>query len=140
MKIGAMSLTLMAMLTWVACSGGEKAPAQPGTISGQILMEDGLSDKVIAGSVLFIIARKEVGPPLAVKRVLQPQFPLTYSLSESDAMIPGTVFQGEMLVKARLDADGNAGPLASGDMTGETSRTVAVGTSGVDIMIDTWVP
>lgn len=140
MKVWLMSLSLVVLLTFVACRGDEAAPAQAGTISGQIFVADELVENVNGQAVLFIIARKEVGPPLAVKRVLQPTFPLTYSLSESDAMIPGTVFQGEMIVKARLDADGNAGQLASGDMTGETSRTVPVGTSGVDIKIDTLIP
>jgi len=140
MKLWLMSLSLVALLSLVACRGDEAAPVQAGTISGQILVAGELVENVNDQAVLFIIARKEVGPPLAVKRVLQPKFPLTYSLSESDAMIPGTVFQGEMIVKARLDADGNAGQLASGDMTGVTSRTVPVGTSGVDIMIDTLIP
>ena len=140
MKAWAISLSWVALLTMAACHGNEAGQGTPGIISGQIRVADELADKVNDNDVLFIIARKEVGPPLAVKRVLQPTFPLTYSLSESDAMIPGTVFQGEMLIKARLDADGNAGPLASGDMSGETSRTVPVGSNGADITIDTLVP
>lgn len=140
MRVFAIGLCLFVMSSLMACHSGETQGAQPGTISGQIRIADQLSGKVNDDAVLFIIARKEVGPPLAVKRVLKPKFPLTYSLSESDAMIPGTVFQGEMLIKARLDADGNAGPLASGDMSGQTGRTVPVGTSGADITIDTLTP
>jgi len=116
------------------------ASVAPGTLSGEITIDATLQRQADPNAVLYIIARKEVGPPLAVKKVTQPQFPLPYALSQADVMLPGMSFQGEVMVSARLDKDGNAGPLQSGDMTGATARTVPIGQGQVDITIDTLIP
>ncbi len=133
-------LLMIALLaaTFAACS--ESAPTTPGTLGGTVSLKSELAKQVDPNAVLYIIARKEVGPPLAVKRVAQPKFPLTYSLSQADAMLPGSQLQGEVKLTARLDKDGNAGPLQTGDMTGAVVGTVPVGKSNADITIDTLIP
>ena len=130
--------TLVACLFSLGCQKEE--PSQPGnesSIAGIITVDGDLREHVSPDAILFIIARKEVGPPLAVQRIARPQFPLAYALSQQDAMIPGTVMQGEVFVKVRLDRDGNAGPLEAGDLTGQVKRSIPVGSSDVNVTIDT---
>ena len=63
-----------------------------------------------AGAVLFVFARipGQAGPPLAVKRVDGARFPLTVSLGDADAMLPGATIsdQSELAITARLSASG----------------------------------
>jgi cytochrome c-type biogenesis protein CcmH len=67
--------------------------------------------------VLFVMIKAaETGPPLAVKRIDRPTFPLTFSLSEADSMAGGGFYDGDILVVARLDQDGVAGPKQAGDL------------------------
>ena len=86
-----------------------------------------------SGFALFIIARRAQqggGPPVAVKKVVSPTFPLSFSLSDSDMMMGG-VWPEQVWLEARLDSDGNAmtkedadwnsqriGPLTSGSTEG----------------------
>ncbi len=64
-----------------------------------------------AGSALFVIARQpgvNRGPPLAVRRISSPVFPLATSLDDSHAMLPGTKLsqQEQVEITARLALQG----------------------------------
>ena len=139
MKSAQILLILAIAVAALACSQ-DKPAAPTGTLTGTIRLNSDLSAQVDPQAVLYIIARKEIGPPVAVKKLPSPKFPVSYSLSQADAMLPGTLFQGEIRLSARLDKDGNAGPLEAGDMTGARSQTIPVGSANADIEIDTVIP
>ena len=72
------------------------------------------------GKVLFILARPATGGrPVAVQRIENPAFPLSFRLTTNDAMIPGPFNPNMLEVVARLDADGVAGPKQPDDLEGE---------------------
>ena len=91
-------------------------------------------------AALFIIARpagSPGGPPLAVKKIDKPKFPLQYSLSQENVMMQGTPFTGKINITVRLDKDGNPTSRGAGDMTGEYKKNPAeVGVKNADIVID----
>lgn len=67
-------------------------------------------------AALFLIARpanQESGPPLAVKRVQQPTFPVELRLEDSDSMLPQRPVSGfeELQLQARVSITGQ--PIAS---------------------------
>jgi hypothetical protein len=103
----------------------ENAPAQGAagpTISGRIELAAGVSTE---GKTLFIFAKSPFGgPPLAVKRIVDPKFPFLFSLSSADKMAPQTVFEGEVNLHARLDTDGNAMTTDAGDYVAEVPTKV----------------
>ncbi len=96
-------------------------------IAGEVRLAPGLAAGVPPGAALFLIARRGPGPPVAVKRIADPRFPLPFTLGQADAMAGGA-FEGELEVVARLKMDGQAGPVAAGDLEGRTSTPVRVGT------------
>ncbi|RMF86260.1 MAG: hypothetical protein D6736_15565 [Nitrospinota bacterium] len=112
----------------------EKAP----TISGTITVDPALIDKLSPQDRLFIIARQtNGGPPLAVQRIVAPQFPLRYWLTQEDVMMPGMAFQGSVNIVARIDKDGKVGPPQPGDMEGVfPGNPTQVGKAQVDIVIN----
>jgi cytochrome c-type biogenesis protein CcmH len=116
------------------------APAS-GQISGTLTIDPKLKTGVDPGATLFIIARPAgaaAGPPLAVKKIDKPVFPLSYSLSQENVMMQGTPFSGKISITVRLDKDGNAMTRAAGDLTGDYKKNpVEVGAKNVDIVIDT---
>jgi len=131
---------LMGCLGLAACAkeSGPVADVNSGaTISGLISVSPELQSKLQPTDVLFVIARKDVGPPLAVKKISNPTFPAAYALSASDVMFPGTPFQGEVRVIARVDRDGAAGPAQPGDLEGAAVKVPArVGDRDVDVVIN----
>ncbi len=118
----------------------QNRPAAAGTISGNIIVDKSLKPKINGGEALFIIARSAQsagGPPLAVKKIEHPTFPVTYTLGQENVMMPGVSFSGKIVVSVRLDKDGNAATHQPGDLTGEyKNNPVEVGSQKVDIVID----
>ena len=114
--------------------------AQGQTISGKITVDPKLQSKVEPQAVLFIIARAAGaagGPPLAVKKIDKPRFPLSYSLGPANVMMQGVAFAGKLNISVRLDKDGNPTTRGAGDMTGEYKNNPAeVGSKNSDIVID----
>ncbi len=89
-------------------------------VSGTIRIDSSLADKIPEGASLFIIARSEGvqrGIPLAVKKIKEVTFPYSFTLGQSDVMLPGALFEGPITIFARLDKDGDAAP-APGDIDG----------------------
>jgi cytochrome c-type biogenesis protein CcmH len=90
-------------------------------------------------SVLFIIAKTTsgAGPPLAVKKIPGPKFPLTYSVGPEDVMMPGSVFSGKLFISARLDKDGNIATKQPGDFAGEYKKNpVDAGAKKIDFTLE----
>jgi cytochrome c-type biogenesis protein CcmH len=110
------------------------------SISGKITIDPKLKDKIDPQAALFIIARPAGGaggPPLAVKKIDKPTFPLNYSLGQENVMMQGMPFTGKINITVRLDKDGNPTTRGAGDMSGEYKKNPAeVGAKNVDVMID----
>lgn len=124
--------------TRLAASPGPEAPAtkSPKTITGTITVAPALRSAVSPTAVLYVIARQGDGPPLAVKRIANPSFPLSFALSEEDRMVGRRPFEGEATLVARLKRDGTAGPAGPGDIEGRSQTPVKVGARSVAIVLD----
>ncbi len=109
-------------------------------ISGRISIDPKLKTNVDDQATLFIIARPSAaakGPPLAVKKIDRPVFPLSYSLGPENVMMQGVPFAGSITITARLDKDGNPTTRQSGDITGDyKGNPAAVGAKNIDIVLD----
>ncbi|MGV7221373.1 MAG: c-type cytochrome biogenesis protein CcmI/CycH [Nitrospinales bacterium] len=106
------------------------------TVKGTITVAEGLKDKLPVKAALFIIARKEGDTgraPLAVQRFEKFEFPLEYSIGQADVMMPGSVFEGNVVIIARLDGDGNA-TSSNGDVEG--AKAAKPGDEKIDIQMD----
>ncbi len=112
----------------------------PKTVTGSVELSLELQKKLQPTAVLYVFARRAgqtSGPPVAVKRYPQPiLFPVEFSLSAQDAMIPDTPFEGQLSIVARVSQSGSVMPTQPGDIEGrpETS-SVGVGASGVKIVL-----
>jgi hypothetical protein len=90
------------------------------------------------GAVLFLVARTgEGGPPVAVKRIPDPRFPLDFELGPDDRMLEGVPFTGPFELVARIDADRNAATRNPGDLQGASPSRVPPGAHDVELVIDT---
>ena len=129
-------------------SAASASPPHPASssaaITGTIMLDPKLKAKIDPSAALFIIARPAGGaggPPLAVKKLDKPVFPLRYSLSQENVMMPGAPFSGRLNLTVRLDKDGNPVTRGSGDVTGEfKNNPVQVGANDVDIVLDQMTP
>ena len=120
-------ILLGGLASYFGLAHGCSKQSTPGIIAGTILLDPRLADKINPSATLFIVARQAdvpFGPPLAVKRIEQPDFPFSYILSSDDVMRPGTPFQGKVSIKTQLDKDGIVGA-EPGDLEGEYIKNPA---------------
>ena len=106
------------------------------TVSGVIRVDPRLARQIPEGASLFLIARSEgelKGIPLAVKKLQEVSFPHSFSLGQTDVMLPGALFEGSVTIFARLDRDGDAAP-ALGDIDG--SAVASPGDQHVEIILN----
>ncbi len=99
------------------------AAAGAAQINGTIDIDPTLKAKSLAGQTLFVFAKSvdSPGPPLAVVRTTVGQWPVKFSLNDSQAMMPQRKLSDfrAVTVEARISANGQ--PLAQpGDLHGVT--------------------
>ncbi len=126
------------VLTSSACTSQKN---QEKKITGVIDILPELQQKLSPKAVLYVIARKadeKTGPPVAVRRFTQPfVFPIEFTLTQQDAMIPDIPFEGNLTITARVAQTGSATPVNPGDIEGKTQKeTVAVGDQDLKISLN----
>jgi cytochrome c-type biogenesis protein CcmH len=120
------------------------ADGAPGasTVAGTVSLSPSLAAKVDPDATLFIFARAPQGPrmPLAILRRKAGDLPTDFTLDKDMAMMPAMSLAAfpQVMIGARVSRTGNAMP-QSGDLQGMTGP-VAVGSTGVSVVIDEVVP
>lgn len=124
---------------------GAPAAAAPGaagpTITGTITLAPARKGDVTPNDVLYLSARRIADNPkargslIAVKRFSASSFPIEFTLGAGDMMFQNGAFEGELMLSARVDKDGDPMSRRKGDVFGTVER-VKVGTAGVAIVLD----
>ncbi len=110
------------------------------SIAGTVDLAPSVAAKVPAGAIVYVMAKQQLSDriPLAVFRAPAGAFPMKFTLDESNVMQQGMPFDGEFVLLARIDGDGNAGA-QPGDLEGATPRAVKVGSRDVKVVVDSIV-
>jgi cytochrome c-type biogenesis protein CcmH len=117
--------------------GAQRAAPSGPPVRGSVVLPPELAAAAPARGVLFVVARSPGGgPPLAVKRIEAPRFPVDFELGPDDRMIQTLPFRGPLILTARLDGDGNASSRSPGDVQGSVPAPVNPGDTGVRIVLD----
>jgi cytochrome c-type biogenesis protein CcmH len=107
-------------------------------ISGTVRITAALQARMPADATLFIVARAPEGPriPYAVLRQAVGRFPLSFTLSDAQAMDPSRPLSGaaSVVLEARISISGNA-LRQPGDLIG-SSAPIAPGARDVALIID----
>jgi cytochrome c-type biogenesis protein CcmH len=112
------------------------APPVAGTsIQGTVDIDPATLAKLPAGGFIFVVARQDGGGPrpLAAKRLPAQGFPLSFSLSQADAVMGGTL-PDHVNIEARWDADGNAFTRDASDPIAR-QQNVALGATGLNLVL-----
>ena len=107
------------------------SPASAGAAAGgrayEIDIELAAGVNASPGATLFLSLRDGPGPPIAVKRIDRPTFPLRVVLGPDDTML-GRELVDRGTLSARLDADGSVSTIAPTDLTAESAATAGTRT------------
>ena len=131
----------------MAPEGGRTPPVtfDPNMVlEGTIDVHAKLKDQVKAGDIMFLSVKSVDAQgtpqriPIAVDRVDVGTLPAAFTLSGKHTMMPGTKFEGNVLLSVRIDRDGEATTRAKGDIEGTMRATIPA--RGLKIVLDTPVP
>jgi hypothetical protein len=122
----------------------ETVPAAPDpkeTIRGTITVPASRRKDLAKTDIVYIIARRAGAPPgpgsmIAVQKHPLGEFPMPFTLSGRDSMLPGRPFAGRIDVTVRIDKDGDGLTRKKGDLHGQ-ANDIAVGTQDLAISVDT---
>lgn len=136
-----------------AVSGSESSPVTTGappaaatntdTATGPQLLvtvdiDEALKPRLAAGDTLFVFVRSPTGgPPLAIRRIATPTFPVSVTLTQADRMIDGVQIEAgaEVSVGARVSKSGQA-QAQPGDLEAESRALKVVTTGTLTLRID----
>jgi hypothetical protein len=108
-----------------ASAGAAASPAAGSgvAVTGEVTLAAGLAAKATAGETLFIVAKSVDAPgiPVAVFRGSVGNWPLKFTLDDSQAMMPGRNLSsaGRVTIEARISQKGQPLP-AAGDLQGSS--------------------
>jgi hypothetical protein len=109
-------------------------------ISGSITVSGNLINEVMhREESLFIVVKDAGGTPIAVKRIVNPQFPVFYKINSDDLLLPDAHLKYPLTVEAQLSAKGKIGPPAPGDFVGIHPNSVSPRQSRVGIVINRYL-
>ncbi len=120
---------------------GQSAASSPSAaqISGTVEIASQLASRAPNGATLFIYAKQPnaPGPPLGVLRLTAEHWPVTFTLSDANAMVPGRNLSSAQTVQveARISKSGEALP-QPGDLVGTVTDVNPRAGHPVKISID----
>lgn len=130
--------------------GGLAAPDPNRKIDPKMVLQGSLSaSKDLAGlikpgAIIFLSARpvnkvtgESLGAPLAVDRIDVQSLPVDFHLSGAQSMVAGTAFEGDVMLYARLDGDGEASSTLPGDIEGKVMATIPA--EGLELVLDSLI-
>jgi len=104
-------------------ASGSAAVGSGVAVTGEVTLAAGLAAKATAGETLFIVAKSVDAPgiPVAVFRGSVGNWPLKFTLDDSQAMMPGRNLSsaGRVTIEARISQKGQPLP-AAGDLQGSS--------------------
>lgn len=97
---------------------------------------------VAPGAIVFLSAwpidkgtGEVLGSPLAVAKLTADKLPMEFRLDERNMMVKGTRFEGDVMIVARVDNDGEARTKEPGDLEGRVRARVPA--DKIDLVLDT---
>ena len=81
-----------------------------------------------------IIVKNEADVPVAIKRVVNPKFPLSFTLGEEDMLAESV--EGDLKLEVQINSHGQLGIIKEGDVFGSVDGFVTAHTKDVSVEAD----
>ncbi|MFI5347809.1 MAG: hypothetical protein ACHQ51_15670 [Elusimicrobiota bacterium] len=86
--------------------------------------------------MLFVVAENAGGVPVAVHRIVNPEFPASFKMGPADLLVPALRRRESLKVHAEMNTHGDVGTPHPGDLEGDVPFVVHPGDAGVALVLD----
>ncbi len=105
------------------------------SLSGQVEVANRLLKNAQANNVsCAVIAKNEADVPIAIKRVINPQFPMQFNLSKDDLLLDS--YKGNIKLEVQINSHGKLGILERGDIFGSSEEYYTSGQKNIVLFAD----
>jgi len=118
-------LLVLAIASLVVCGWCWKRTVQEGrfSISGTITVPERLVQMAqMDNNSCAIIVKNEADVPVAIKRIVNPKFPLDFTMGEEDLLTEG--LEGTLKLEVQINSHGKLGVLKEGDVFGSYQERI----------------
>ena len=129
---------IIVLLLVIACSGGyyyyKHLPVQEGRfdLTGTVTVPDRLLQLAEAdNNSCAIIVKNEADVPVAIKRVVNPKFPLQFALGEEDLLTES--IDGDLKLEVQINSHGQLGIIKEGDVFGNIEGYVTAHDKDINV-------
>jgi hypothetical protein len=106
-------------------------------LAGSVDVSARLRDKTPKENVmLFVIAENAGGVPVAVHRIVNPEFPASFVMGPADLLVPSLGWRERLKIHAEMNTHGDVGTPRPGDLTGDAAETARSGDAGLRLVLD----
>lgn len=128
---------VIALVSVIGCVFCFKRPVHEKrfSISGTITVPERLAEMAQAdNNSCAIIVKNEADVPVAIKRIVNPKFPLDFTLEETD-LLTGSV-EGNLKMEVQINSHGQLGVIKQGDIFGSCEQVLSPNTQNVLVAAD----
>ena len=87
-------------------------------------------------AMLFVVAENEGGVPVAVRRIVNPEFPAAFKMGSEDLLVPAVRRREPLKVHVEMNTHGDVGRPQQGDLEGNAAGLFAPGDAGIKVVLD----
>jgi hypothetical protein len=121
----------LAFLLPAACGRGEFH------LSGTVTIASAMQRKAPRdNAVMFIIVRNRGGVPVAMQRIVNPQFPVKFTFGPEDLIMPDVPADTPLEIEVEMNTHGRLGQPQRGDLEGRHPSPVFPGDWRIHIVVD----
>ena len=108
-------------------------------VSGTVGIQGGLLNAMPGpNSMLFLVALNDGGVPVAVKKVINPVFPLKFEMTPANLIMPDLLTR-KLYLSALMNTHGQLNAPRKGDLRGEVKARIGFRDIGLTLSLDTVV-
>ncbi len=130
-------LLILAVVSVLVCGYAWKRTVHEGrfNISGTIVVPERLTALAQAdNNACAIIVKNAADVPVAIKRVVDPKFPLSFTMGEEDLLAES--MEGDLKLEVQINNHGQLGVIKQGDIFGASETAIKPNTKDVIVQAD----
>ncbi len=105
------------------------------TLAGRVDVAERLRKPAQANNVsCSIVVKNEADVPIAIKRIINPKFPMDFNINKEDLLIDDV--EGNIKLEVQINSHGNLGVLKSGDIFGQSNELYVSGRKDIVLVAD----
>ncbi|MGN0023607.1 MAG: hypothetical protein ACI352_06240 [Elusimicrobiaceae bacterium] len=104
-------------------------------LAGRVEVAERLRKSAQADNVACsIVVKNEADVPIAIKRIINPKFPMDFNIGKEDLLIDDV--EGDIKLEVQINSHGNLGVLKSGDIFGQSNQMYSSGRKDIVLVAD----